>query len=126
MAGLLAAIGSDVLAADDVTLRATALPPLTTVLFLASRAPGLVPGAGGGQGTLCLGGAIGRYVGPGQVRRCDPSGAAALRIHLDRLPQPTGLAMAVVGETWRFQAWYRDANPASTSNMTAALAIQML
>ena len=124
--GLLAALGSDLLAADDVTLRATALPPLTSVLFLASRAPGLVPGAGGGQGTLCLGGAIGRYVGPGQVRRCDASGAATLRIHLDRLPQPTGLVQAVVGETWRFQAWYRDANPASTSNMTDAIALQVL
>jgi hypothetical protein len=126
MPGLLAAVGSALLAANDVTLRAIALPPLTSVLFLASRAPGFVPGAGGGQGTLCLGGAIGRYVGPGQVRRCDSSGAATLRIQLDRLPQPTGLVTAVVGETWRFQAWYRDANPASTSNMTAALAIQVL
>lgn len=42
----------------------------------------------------------------------------ALQLHLDDLPQPTGAVTASVGETWSFQAWYRDANPGATSNFT--------
>jgi hypothetical protein len=34
------------------------------------------------------------------------------------MPTPTGLVPVAPGETWHFQAWYRDANPGATSNLT--------
>ncbi|MEM9381042.1 MAG: hypothetical protein AAGB93_13910 [Planctomycetota bacterium] len=117
--------GSDVVASNNLTLLFGDLPPGSALLALASRTTGLVPNAGGSQGTLCLGGSIGRYAGPGQVRRADAAGSASLQLDLGTLPTPTGLVPAVVGETWSFQAWYRDANPQPTSNFTSATSVTM-
>ncbi len=116
-------LGLDDVTENNVALVATDLPGGTATLLLASQAASSVPGAGGGQGTLCLGGSIGRYVGPGQVRRASANGDASLQVDLDAVPQPTGLAQATAGQTWRFQAWYRDANPGTTSNMTNGVAV---
>ena len=45
-------------------------------------------------------------------------------IDLTQIPEPPSPPTQVVaGETWHFQCWYRDANPASTSNFTDALAL---
>jgi hypothetical protein len=30
-----------------------------------------------------------------------------------------------MGETWTFQAWYRDTNPAPNSNLTDAVAVTL-
>jgi hypothetical protein len=40
------------------------------------------------------------------------------------LPQPTGAVSAQVGETWNFQAWYRDSNPVNTSDFTDAIGVE--
>ena len=112
------ALGPSLRSADNVTLRADDLPPGALTLLLASRMQGSVPAVGGGQGRLCLGGAIGRFFGPGQVRVADADGSAALQLALGQLPQPNGSIAATAGESWSFQAWYRDANPDPTSNLT--------
>lgn len=114
----LRALGPSLRSADNVNLRADDLPPDALTLFLASRTQGNVPNVGGGQGRLCLGGAIGRFFGPGQVRVATGGGSAALQIRLGQLPQPTGSVSASAGESWSFQGWYRDANPGPTSNLT--------
>ena len=119
----IAALGPSSLGPDNVTLRADHLPEGALTLFLASQMQGQVPGAGGGEGTLCLGGAIGRFMLPGQVRVAGADGSAALKLLVGALPQPTGAVAASVGETWSFQAWYRDANPSSTSNLTDGVAV---
>jgi len=75
---------------------------------------------------LCLGGSIGRFVGPGQVMNSGASGSFTLTVDLSALPTPTGLVTAQPGETWNFQAWYRDANPGPTSNFTDAVAVTFL
>ena len=49
------------MAAGTATVLATELPPDAPGYFIASTTTGLVPNAGGGQGDLCLGGAIGRF-----------------------------------------------------------------
>ncbi|MEZ6015608.1 MAG: hypothetical protein R3F49_10870 [Planctomycetota bacterium] len=121
--GVLVGLGPDQLSADNVTLRADQLPAGALTLFLASRTQGSVPMAGGGQGTVCLGGSIGRFYGPGEIRAASPSGNAALQLHLNNLPQPSGRVTATAGETWSFQAWYRDANPGPTSNLTNGVAV---
>ena len=38
-------------------------------------------------------------------------------------PTPTGLVQVAAGETWNFQAWYRDANPGPTSNFTPSVSV---
>lgn len=123
--GVLEAFGSDARVANNITLRASALPPGVFSFALASRTQDFVPLVPGSQGALCLGGSIGRYVGPGQVRQVDGAGLASLQIDLDTIPQPTGAVSGVVGETWNFQVWYRDANPMPTSNFTDGVSVVM-
>jgi hypothetical protein len=110
-------------AANDVRLVATELPYNSFGFFLTSRGQGFVANAGGSQGNLCLSGAIGRYVGPGQIRNSGTGGVFELRLDLTRMPTPTGSVVAAAGQTWNFQAWYRDANPGSTSNFTSAVGV---
>jgi hypothetical protein len=122
VAGELGATGSASVAANDVTLRATSLPPSSFGFFLTSRTAGFVAGPGGSQGNLCLSGSIGRFVGPGQIQNSGASGTFSLAIDLTSLPQPAGAVAAVAGETWRFQAWHRDAvSGVPTSNFTNGL-----
>ncbi|MEM8710049.1 MAG: hypothetical protein AAGG01_03785 [Planctomycetota bacterium] len=122
--GRIAASGSASIIDNDVTLAATELPPSAFGFFLASREAGFVASPGGSQGNLCLGGAIGRYVGPGQIQNSGPQGAISLTIDVTMLPQPTGSAAAAPGESWRFQAWHRDTVAGmSTSNLTDGITI---
>jgi hypothetical protein len=77
---------------------------------------------GGSQGVLSLGGSIGRYVGPGQIRNTGATGSFSLVLDLAATPTPTGLVQVVAGETWNFQSWHRDAvGGTATSNFTDAL-----
>lgn len=116
--------GSAQAAANDLTLTATDLPLNTFGFFLASRQQGLVVAPGGSQGNLCLSGAIGRFVGPGQVRNSGALGTFALAIDLTQLPSPTGFVVATAGETWNFQAWHRDSVAGSTtSNLSGGVMV---
>ncbi|MEZ6018160.1 MAG: FG-GAP repeat protein [Planctomycetota bacterium] len=123
--GRLSALGSDVVANGEVTLVAYDLPFSAFGFFLTSRAQGSVPQPGGSQGVLCLGGSIGRYVGPGQVLNTANTGVLELELDLSATPQPTGLVSIVAGETWSFQTWFRDTiGGLSSSNFTEGLEIQ--
>ena len=80
---------------------------------------GFVAGPGGSQGNLCLGGAIGRYVGPGQIQNSGAAGMISLPIDNQQVPQPTGFTTITSGQTWNFQLWNRDAvGGSATSNFT--------
>ncbi len=118
------AVGSGLAADNDVTLTATALPQNAFGFFLASATQGFSPNPGGSAGNLCLGGAIGRYVGAGQILNSGAAGSFALVLDLASTPQPTGPVAIVGGQTWNFQAWYRDAvGGSATSNLTDGLSI---
>jgi hypothetical protein len=73
-----------------VTLAADQLPLNSFGFFLTSLDRGSVAGPGGSQGTLCLGGAIGRYVGPGQIQNSGTTGAVSLALNVNAMPTPTG------------------------------------
>ncbi|MEZ6014996.1 MAG: L-type lectin-domain containing protein [Planctomycetota bacterium] len=122
--GALAADGTSATAANNVTLRVSGLPNNAFGFFLTSRTQGFVMNPGGSSGNLCLGGAIGRYVGPGQIKNSGATGGFQLALNLTTTPTPTGIVQIVPGESWNFQAWHRDsASGSATSNFTNGLQI---
>jgi uncharacterized membrane protein len=121
--GKLELSGTNIAAVGAMELRARDLPLGSFGFFLGSPLQGLTVNPGGSQGTLCLGGNIGRFVGPGQIMGSGTTGAFALTIDPSSMPTPTGFVSPAHGETWNFQAWYRDANPGVTSNLTNAASI---
>lgn len=121
------ALGSPVFAANDMTLQASSLPPGSFGYFIGSELPGIPSVAGGSSGRLCLGGFIGRFIGPNQVLPADPGGVIALPIDLTGLPTALGTTSASPGDTWYFQLWHRDGVAGTvTSNFTDAVAVTFL
>ncbi|QDV09255.1 hypothetical protein Poly30_48120 [Planctomycetes bacterium Poly30] len=116
-------LGTPSLADNTATVFATDLPPSTLGFFIASTTTGFVPNASGGQGTLCMGGAIGRFARAGEVLVSGTDGRMHLELDLGDFPTPTGNTAVVAGETWHFQAWHRDANPTSTTNFSGSVAV---
>ncbi|WP_145194089.1 PQQ-binding-like beta-propeller repeat protein [Planctomycetes bacterium Poly30] len=124
--GQLRVFGTDVRSLDNLTLLATDLPAGSAVMMLASQQQGLVFQPGGSSGVLCLGGTIGRYAAPGQIRHVTGAGSTSLQLDLDTIPRPNSVYSAVAGQTWSFQAWYRDASGSvATSNFTQAVAVPL-
>ena len=121
--GTISATGSDSVAANNVTLTGSDLPNNATAFFLTSMTQDFVMNPGGSDGNLCLGGAIGRYVGPGQIQNSGAMGEVSLVLDLTMVPQPTGFVSVMPGDTWNFTCWFRDANPGPTSNFTDGLSI---
>ncbi|QDV08463.1 hypothetical protein Poly30_40100 [Planctomycetes bacterium Poly30] len=116
--------GSTAVADNDLTLGASDLPPFAFAFFITSRAQGFIMNPAGSQGNLCVGGAVGRYVGPGQIKQAGLGGRIELPLDLTLVPQPNGFVSVVAGDTWNFQAWYRDAvGGSATSNFTDGLQV---
>ena len=121
--GTISASGSASAAADDFTLTAGSLPTQQFGIFITSRSPGFVPNAGGASnGNLCLGGAIGRFFLPSQIKSTGAIGEFSLQLPLTMFPQGAGVVAVMPGETWFFQAWHRDGVGAG-SNFTDGLEV---
>jgi len=124
--GVITAFGRRTVAGNDVTLRAQGLPSNAFGYFLTSRTQGSLGQPGGSLGVLCLGGSIGRYVGPGQIKNTGDIGEFSLVLDLTQTPTPTGPVSIAPGETWNFQSWHRDAvGGAATSNFTNGLSVTL-
>ncbi len=122
--GVISVSGSALIQENVVTLGMSHLPPASTAFFIVSRTQGFVAGAGGSDGNLCLGGQIGRYVGPGQVSHSGALGQIVLDVDLQAIPQPGGFASTTSGETWYMQGWHRDVSSTGlTSNFTGAVEV---
>lgn len=124
--GLLQAVGSTSVADNDVTLIATGLPNHVIGYFLVGETQAFVPSPAGSQGDLCLGGKLGRFNRPDQVRDSGTVGQYSLTLDLNDFPMnPSQTVFA--GETWYFQSWYRlpvtFAGGNSDSDFTSALEI---
>jgi FG-GAP repeat len=114
------ATGSLAASAQALELWAGDLPPNQAGLFLVSQAAGFVATPPGSEGNLCLGGTIGRFAG--SLASSGPAGELHYVVDTDGLPLPPP-AKILPGETWYFQAWFRDQNPGLTSNFTPGIAI---
>jgi len=117
---ILYAVGSPRVQDNNLTLCSFNLPPDQFGYFINSPARGLVAFPGGSQGSLCLGGPIGRHSTPLQVTRI---GSSKLTLDLRRIPTADGLYAVAAGDTWHWQFWYRDFDPNSTSNFTHATSV---
>ena len=115
------ALGSDLVSMNSLQLSCTQMPTNQFAYFLNSLSQGFVPGPGGSQGNLCLGGGIGRY--NSAIQNSGANGAVNLTLDLGNTPTPMGAVNIAVGETWNFQCWYRDLNPGATSNFSNAVAV---
>lgn len=116
----LALVGSDLAAENRLRLVATGLPAQQFGFFIAGRTQGVFPGAGGSQGTLCLGGSIARVLS--SVQSSGPDGRLEYALDLTAIPLLPSTAVQP-GEVWNFQAWHRDLNPSATSNFSGGATI---
>jgi len=122
---VIGASGSPVVADDDLTLEAWALPLQQVGYFLMSTSTDFVPGFGGSSGNLCLGPPILRFNNPsggGQVLNSGSTGTVAFTLDMGNLPQGT---VFQPGDTWYFQLWFRDVMGGPTSNTTDGLEVLM-
>ena len=117
MPGVISAMGSTSAAVNDVTLCAAQLPVGQFGFFITSETQGffMPPGS---SGFICLSGAIGRYNG-------NVGQGPTFTLRIDLTSMPVNPPQAVMpGDTWNFQAWYRDIN--NTSNFTDGVSILFL
>jgi len=108
---VITAAGSVSAAANNLTLTASAMPANQFGFFLTSMTQGLVPMPGGSQGNLCLSGTIGRYVAAGQIMNGGANGTFSLLLNLTQTPAGPVFVAVTAGQTWNFQAWFRDIGP---------------
>jgi len=114
------AAGSTHAADEWLTLTATNLPPNQFGFFVGSQTEVTTPNIGGGDGTLCIGGNIVRFAA--QIAGSGAAGSFSVDIDISAMPTFPTVAITA-GETWTFQAWFRDANPLATSNLTNAVRV---
>ena len=124
VAGELSGSGSNVVSDNNLSLTATNLPTNAFGFFIVSSTQGFIAMPGGSLGNLCVTGSIGRYVGAGQIQNSGLEGMFSIPTDLTMIPQPSGPVGTAPGDTWNFQAWYRDNSPAgANSNFTNGLEV---
>ena len=119
--GLMASMvfgGTPSIAANNLILGVRDLPLNQFGYFVVSQTQvtGVTPP--GSQGTLCIGGNLGRHNRFGEVLYSGISGVVRFPLDLTSVPQPQGPVSVAAGETWNWQFWFRDQNPTSTSNFS--------
>jgi len=123
LAGEVTLLGSELIVLNQFFVSARQLPPSSFGFFIASTVPGSINPVPNSQGTLCVIGDVGRGVGGG-IFNAGLEGAHIGYANLLSMPQPNGPIAVLAGETWHFQAWYRDAvGGQTTSNFTDAVAV---
>ncbi len=107
--GAMSAVGSTIVAMNDVTLTASSLPSNQFGIFVVGPVPAFVPGAGGSSnGNICIGGIVRRYNQGGQILSTGATGSFSLQINLQTVHQGNDIVMTMPGDSWFFQAWYRS------------------
>ncbi|QDV08525.1 hypothetical protein Poly30_40730 [Planctomycetes bacterium Poly30] len=113
--GLLSVYGYIYASAGSLRLECEQLPPNSFAILLAGSTPGFVGSPGNSSGNLCISGTAAR-LGTTQAL---PSGHAEMVIQTATFPTSIGGPIDP-GDTFVFQAWYRDIGGAGASNFTEA------
>lgn len=119
-AGTLAAFGDTRAAANDLAFDAAQLPPQSNAVLLAARSRATLALPGASQGVLLLAPPV--HVLTDRVATTSVDGCVTIAIDLTR---PMLGAPPTAGETWHFQLWFRDRNPAPTSNTTSGVTVAL-
>ncbi|MEZ6016158.1 MAG: hypothetical protein R3F49_13645 [Planctomycetota bacterium] len=109
----ISATGSQSVAAMDLTFTASDIPMNSFGYFSMGTAEANVPMAGGGTGTLCIGGVVERGVG-GAILFSGAANSVSIVADVNMLTPSS--AAVLPGETRYFQYWFRDIG--STSNLS--------
>ena len=118
----ISAFGTTDLAQNDVTVVASDVPAGQFGIFLNSTTSTSTPL---GAGFLCLGGQIGRFNGLSQIQQAGAAGEFELRLDLTQVPTPSALVAVQSGETWYYQAWFRDVQGGvATSDLSDAVRVE--
>ncbi len=110
--------GSTTVADMNFGLVASNLPVSQFGFFLISDMQGFVSAPGTSVGNLCLAGNIGRFTS--QIQNSGAGGSFSIPVDLSALPTNPSQP-ALPGQTWNFQAWFRDTG--SISNFTDGLSV---
>lgn len=123
-AAVMGASGSILVTDNNLTLEATDLPLNQFGYFIGSRTQGFVANPGGSQGNICLGSPIARFNSYGgyAVGNSGTTGTISMLLDMGNIPL-SPVTSVLAGETWNFQAWFRDNNPGSVNNFTDGLSI---
>ena len=111
----LIATGSANVVDNFMTLEVAGLPTNVFGMCLAGLSQGNTPNVGGGQGTLCITPPLAMM--NTHVMNSGSSGSFQVPFDMTQVTVP-GWGLPGPGQTWYFQAWYRDQNPLHTTNMT--------
>lgn len=123
--GTIQAFGSTSPVPGPLTLVARDLPPSTFGIFVGSRTLTAPVALGNSVGRLCLGGSVGRYDRPGEIGVTGTSGVLTLTIDAGALRSSTKVTPASSGDSWSFQAWFREPVAAfGPSNLTDAVTVR--
>ncbi len=116
--------GSQVAAANALTVTVEGLPLQVFGLFVTSSDLGFLANPGGSLGDLCINGpTLGRY--NNAIFSSGAAGSASIRVDLARIPSGGQFVAAVAGSTHHWQCWYRDViGGAAVSNLSEARAVQ--
>lgn len=108
---------------NNMRLACDRLPNNATAFFIVSDTTFFVANAGGSQGNLCLGGAIGR--GVGGIHNSGTAGRVQVTVNLNAMPSTTGPFAVQAGQTLNFQCWHRDSvSGTATSNFSGGLQVR--
>ena len=105
-AGTIQASGSQSIFDGNLTLDAANLPPLSLGYFIFSETQGFSTGLGGGQGNLCVGPNVGRYLT--QFGSTGFFGTLNLVVDTSAIITASGPVAALPGDTYNFQCWFRS------------------
>ncbi|MEZ6019661.1 MAG: hypothetical protein R3F17_06015 [Planctomycetota bacterium] len=112
----------DASVAGNKTLHATAMPSNQFGYFLASQGGSGLSYINGG--IFCLsGGPLGRYNQAGEIFNTQFAGTGDLTIGPNSYRGPGGNVTVAAGQTWNFQAWYRELG--GFSNFTNAVSVTL-
>ena len=121
LSGRLRASGSLSVRASALTLEASQLPPLSGGLMIFSQTAAISPFMGCGA-QICVGGTIAR--GSTQALIADAAGGVSYAFNTLALPRSVGAGPVVPGDTWTFQYWHRNPDPALPATLTNAVMLQ--